>query len=79
MRLGTLALAALLGAAASAQGATCTSADYVLKAQRIYTANDAQWTAERVAVKATASSSWAPPETPSRALRGHGGHRSQTP
>ena len=51
MRLGILAVAALLGTAAGAHGAACTAADYVLKAQRIYTANDAQWTAERVAVK----------------------------
>src|SRR6056300_290205 len=51
MRLGILALTALLGTAGAAQGAACTAADYVLKAQRIYTANDAQWTAERVAVK----------------------------
>jgi len=51
MRLRILAVTALLGTAAGAQGAACTAADYVLKAQQIYTANDAQWTAERVAVK----------------------------
>ena len=50
MRLGALVLVTMLGAMAPAQGATCTLADYVLKAQRIYTANDAYWTAERVAV-----------------------------
>ena len=51
MRLGALVLATMLGATAPAQDATCTVADYVLKAQRIYTANDAYWTAERVAVR----------------------------
>ena len=51
MRLGALVLATMLGATAPAQGSTCTFANYVLKAQRIYTANDAYWTAERVAVR----------------------------
>ncbi|MFZ8891305.1 MAG: amidohydrolase family protein, partial [Pseudomonadales bacterium] len=46
--LGALALFATQPAGAAT---SCLAADYVLQGQRIYTANEAQWTAERGAVK----------------------------